>query len=274
MQSRELSIAELQDIQSEPDPRHITIDRVGIRGLRLPVLVRMKASGLQPTIATATCTVELPHHHKGTHMSRFVELLNEDKLILDATGLRDLLAKLRARLDAPRAQADFRFPFFTEKLAPITGAKGFMDYTVTLAGDISAHAAEITATVSVPVTTLCPCSKAISVHGAHNQRGVVDFSVRAAVPLWIEDLIVMVESSASSELYSLLKRPDEKAVTERAFLNPVFVEDLVRNLASQADAHPDISWYRIEAENFESIHNHNAYALIERAKDRQGPDPR
>ncbi len=267
MQARESSVEDLQDIQSESDHRGITIDRVGIKGLRMPVRVRTKTGELQSSIAAVTLTVELPPHHKGTHMSRFVELLNGACPPLDAAGVRELLKVLRQRLESPRAQAKFTFPFFTEKMAPISAVVGLMDYNVILDGSSDETGAQITTSVVVPVTTLCPCSKAISVHGAHNQRGEVTFSVRSDDGLNIEDLITMAESSASSELYSVLKRPDEKAVTERAFLNPVFVEDLVRNLAMQANAHPGIEWYRIEAENFESIHNHNAYAVIERQRD-------
>ena len=266
MQLRESPDEDLQDIQSEADDRRIVLDRVGIKGLRLPVKVRMKGGGLQASVGTVTLTVELPGSQKGTHMSRFVELLNGACPPLDADGVRKVLRDLRLRLGASRAQADFAFPFFSEKFAPVTRAQGFMDYNVILSGEADATLERVTTKVSVPVTTLCPCSKAISVHGAHNQRGEVAFSVRSEKVIPIEDLIVMAESSASSELYSVLKRLDEKAVTERAFLNPVFVEDLVRNLAVQADAHPDIAWYRIEAENFESIHNHNAYALLERTR--------
>ena len=268
MQLREPLVEDLQDIQAESDDRRIVIDRVGIKGLRLPVNVRAKSGKLQPTVAVVTLTVELPETHKGTHMSRFVELLNESCPPLDHAGLCQVLVDLRERLHIARAQAEFIFPYFAEKFAPVTRAVGLMDYNVTLAGNIDLMGTQVVTTVSVPVTTLCPCSKAISVHGAHNQRGEVKFSVRSNAGAFIEDLIAMAENSASSELYSLLKRPDEKAVTERAFLNPVFVEDLVRNLALLAEARPEIEWYRIEAENFESIHNHNAYAVIERTKKR------
>ncbi len=268
MQARESLVEDLQDIQAESDDRRIAIDRVGIKGLRLPVKVRTKSGTLQPSVAMVSLTVELPETHKGTHMSRFVELLNTNCPPLDHSGLRQVLFDLQQRLHTGRAQAEFIFPYFMEKSAPVTGAVGLMDYNVSLTGEINAARLKVVTTVSVPVTTLCPCSKAISVHGAHNQRGEVKFSVRSENGTTIEDLTAMAENSASSELYSLLKRPDEKAVTERAFLNPVFVEDLVRNLALQADAHPEIEWYRIEAENFESIHNHNAYAVIERTKKR------
>lgn len=265
MQFRSPPTPDIQDVQGQPDHREITIDRVGIKNLRMPVRVQTKG-GIQASIATVTLTVQLPHGQKGTHMSRFVELLNENCPVLDAAGLRALLEDLKGRLSAPAAHALFAFPFFTEKHAPVTQIQGFMDYNIVLEGRSDSEFQDIVTTVVVPVTTLCPCSKAISVHGAHNQRGEVKFSVRTEQPMWIEDLVTMVEASASSELYSVLKRPDEKAVTERAFLHPVFVEDLVRNLASAADGHPEITWYRIEAENFESIHNHNAYALIERSR--------
>jgi len=173
--------------------------------------------------------------------------------------------ELLERLDAERAHIVIRFPFFLAKPAPETGAVGLMDYEVTFEVDASRDQCDFVLTVEVPVTTLCPCSKAISARGAHNQRGVVTFAVRFGEPIWIEDLVRLVESCASSELYSLLKRPDEKNVTERAYDNPVFVEDLVRNVAAKANAQANIVWYRVEAENFESIHNHNAYAMIEKA---------
>ncbi len=255
----------LKDTQSEPDDRQIAIDRVGVRALRYPMQVRDKAREVQHTIATAALTVDLPHHFKGTHMSRFVEVLNEFGPELHVDNIRAILHELTVRLDSECAHVDFEFPFFLAKAAPVTGAVGMMDYTARFAATLEKGVVDFVVTAIVPVTTLCPCSKAISAHGAHNQRGQVTFSIRFTKPVWIEDMIRLVEDSASSELYSLLKRPDEKAVTERAYENPVFVEDLVRNIAARANGNPDITWYRIEAENFESIHNHNAYALIERA---------
>ncbi len=257
----------LKDTQNEPDHRQIPIDRVGVRALRYPMQIRDKAREVQHTIATAALTVDLPHHFKGTHMSRFVEVLSEFGPELHVDNIHTILHELTARLDSESAHVDFEFPFFLTKLAPVTRAVGMMDYTARFSATLEKGAIDFILTVIVPVTTLCPCSKAISSHGAHNQRGQVTFSVRFRHPIWIEDLIRLVENSASSELFSLLKRPDEKAVTERAYENPVFVEDLVRNIAARSDAVPDITWYRIEAENFESIHNHNAYALIERKKD-------
>jgi GTP cyclohydrolase I len=258
----------LKDTQNEPDHRRIAIDRVGVKALRYPLCIRDKARETQHTIATCALTVDLPHHFKGTHMSRFVEVLNEFGPELHVDNIRKLLGDLVARLDAKNAHIDFEFPFFLEKLAPVTRAAGMMDYTVRFAATMEEGRIDFVVTVIVAVTTLCPCSKAISAQGAHNQRGQVVFSVRFQQFIWVEDLIRMVEISASNELYSLLKRPDEKAVTEHAYENPVFVEDLVRNVAERADAHEDITWYQVEAENYESIHNHNAYARIERTKPR------
>jgi GTP cyclohydrolase I len=256
----------LVDTQSQADYRNLPIDRVGVKNLRYPIQIRDKTHEIQSTIATVALTVDLPHHYKGTHMSRFVEVLNAHGPMLHVDNIRDILARLTERLDSEQAHVDFEFPFFLEKQAPVTGATGLMDYNVRFAATTDKGTIDFVVTVIVPVTTLCPCSKAISARGAHNQRGQVTFSVRFHHPIWIEDLIRLVESSASCELYSLLKRPDEKAVTERAFDTPVFVEDLVRNIAVRCETDPNITWYRAEAENFESIHNHNAYALIEKDK--------
>jgi len=255
---------DLKDTQNEPDFRRIAIDRVGVKNLRFPIQIRDKAHSIQNTVSTVALTVDLPHHYKGTHMSRFVEVLNEHGAILHVDNIKSITEKLLVRLNSESAHVHFEFPFFLEKQAPATGAVGLMDYEVQFDATISKKGYEFLLTVGVPVTTLCPCSKAISVSGAHNQRGKVTLSLRSVKPIWIEDLIQMVESCASCELYSLLKRPDEKLVTERAYNNPVFVEDLVRNIASHANRDSNIVWYRVEAENFESIHNHNAYALIEK----------
>ncbi len=259
-----LSSAALKDTQSERDHRRIAIDRVGVKNLRYPMQVRDKARKVQSTIANVSLTVDLPHHYKGTHMSRFIEVLNERGPILHVDSIKDILRELLERLDSQQAHADFEFPFFLEKKAPVSGAVGLMDYTVRFNATLNKGEFDFVLTVIAPVTTLCPCSKAISSAGAHNQRGVVTFAIRFQKPIWIEDLIHLIESCASSELFSVLKRPDEKAVTERAYQNPVFVEDLVRNIAARSNLDPNITWYRIEAENFESIHNHNAYALIEK----------
>jgi len=255
----------LKDTQNEPDHRRIAIDRVGVRGLRYPIKVLDKANETQSTIACVSLTVDLPHHYKGTHMSRFIEVLNEHGPVFHVEKIRTVASELLSRLDAQKAHIDFEFPFFLEKKAPVTGAAGLMDYTVRFSATLEKKEFDFVLTVVVPVTTLCPCSKAISARGAHNQRGHVTYSIRYRKPIWIEDLVRLVESCASSGLFSLLKRPDEKAVTERAYDNPVFVEDLVRSIAARSNAEPNITWFRVEAENFESIHNHNAYALIEKA---------
>ena len=260
-------IQHLKDTQNEPDTRGIAIDRVGVKGLRYPMSLRDQARQTQHTIATVALTVDLPHHFKGTHMSRFVEVLNEFGPELHVDNIHTILRELTTRLHSECAHVDFEFPFFLTKHAPVTKAAGLMDYTVRFSATIAQGAIDFVTTLLVPVTTLCPCSKAISAHGAHNQRGLVTFSVRSRTPIWIEDLIRLVEDSASSELYSLLKRPDEKAVTERAYENPVFVEDLVRTIAARANREPNITWYCVEAENFESIHNHNAYAKVEKQKE-------
>lgn len=261
----------LRDTQNEPDARQLPIDRVGVKALRYPIQVRDKDHAIQSTVATVQLTVDLPHHHKGTHMSRFVEVLNSHGPVLHVDNIRDILEQLTHRLNSDCAHVDFEFPFFLEKKAPVTGAAGLIDYTARFSATLDtrnsgsgAGTMDFVLTVIVPVTTLCPCSKAISASGAHNQRGHVTLAVRFGKPIWIEDLVRLVEDSASCELYSLLKRPDEKAVTERAYENPVFVEDLVREVALRCEADKNILWYRVEAENFESIHNHNAYALIEK----------
>jgi GTP cyclohydrolase IB len=197
-------------------------------------------------------------------MSRFIEVLHEHGSIIQVENIEVILRHLQRRLHAQQAHIDIEFPYFIEKRAPVTGALGLMDYTVRFTATANHDDLDFLVTVIVPVTTLCPCSKAISERGAHNQRSKVTFGVRFTEPIWIEDLLRMVELSASSELYSLLKRPDEKAVTEHAYAHPVFVEDLVRNIAARANTDARIAWYRVEAENFESIHNHNAYAMIEK----------
>ena len=256
---------ELKDTQNEPDDRNIAIDRVGVKDLKFPIEIRDKArDATQHTVATVSLAVDLPHHYKGTHMSRFVEVLNSHGPVLDVHSISEIPRELLERLEAQRAHIEFRFPFFLEKIAPVSEAGGLMDYEVVFEIDATRGEQDFILTVVVPVTTLCPCSKAISARGAHNQRGNVTYSVRFREPIWIEDLVQLVERCASSELYSLLKRPDEKHVTEVAFDNPVFVEDLVRNVAAASDDQDDITWYRVEAENFESIHNHNAYAVIEK----------
>jgi GTP cyclohydrolase I len=255
---------DLPDTQGEADTRNLAIDRVGVRGLSFPVQIRELGGGLQHTVATVSLSVDLPARHKGTHMSRFVEALNSHGTVLDVRHIAGLPTELLRRLPARRAHVEFRFPFFIAKAAPVSGAAGLMDYQATFEVEATARRTRFTLHVEVPVATLCPCSKAISERGAHNQRGVVRLSVRfARKPVFIEELVRLVEDSASCELYSVLKRPDEKEVTERAYDNPVFVEDVVRNVAERTAHHRQISWFRVEAENFESIHNHQAFAVIE-----------
>ncbi len=258
----------LTDTQNQPDSRNLAIDRVGVKALRYPVKIRDKENAEQSTVATVSMAVDLPKEYKGTHMSRFVEVLNSHGPVLDVHSISAIPKELLDRLDAQRAHVEFRFPFFLKKAAPVTGKEGMIDYEVIFDIDTTSEETDFEVTVLVPVTTLCPCSKAISARGAHNQRGIVTFSVKFSKdPIWVEDLIRLVESCASCELYSVLKRPDEKHVTEEAYDNPVFVEDLVRNVAAASDKQESIAWYRVEAENFESIHNHNAYAVIEKAGD-------
>jgi GTP cyclohydrolase I len=254
----------LTDCQSQGDERRIRIDKVGVRGLRYPIEVRDKSVQTQHTIATFNLMVDLPAHFKGTHMSRFVEVLNSHGRLVHVENIPTMLRELQCRLNAEVAHIELEFPYFIEKQAPVTGAKGLVDYLARF--EAAAHHSEVTFTVTVvvPITTLCPCSKAISEYGAHNQRGYVTLSARGISTLWIEDLVAVVETSASSEIFSLLKRPDEKAVTERAYDNPVFVEDLVRNVALRLNENPAITWYKVEAENMESIHNHSAYACVEK----------
>ena len=264
MESGRRQRAKLHDKQSERDYRELPIDKVGVRGLRFPVQVRDKARSLQNTIATIGMYVDLPKEFKGTHMSRFIEVLHGHGSVVHVENITDILYAMQEKLKAATAHLEMEFPFFLVKKAPVSGRESVMDYTARF--DAAAYGREIDFVLSVQaaVTTLCPCSKAIARFGAHNQRGVVTVQIRSRRAIWIEDLISIIESSASSELYSLLKRQDEKAVTERAYENPVFVEDLVRNVALRLNAHPEVSWYKVEAENYESIHNHNAYACIEK----------
>jgi GTP cyclohydrolase IB len=255
---------DLEDKQSERDHRELRIDKVGVRGLRFPVQVRDKAKALQDTVAVVGMYVDLPKEFKGTHMSRFLEVLNSHGNVIHVDNIPEILYSMQEKFRSDTAHLEMEFPYFMVKRAPVSGYAGVMDYTARFDATACGKEIDFLLSVQVGVTTLCPCSKAISRHGAHNQRGIVTVQIRSRKSVWIEDLIGMVESSASSELYSLLKREDEKAVTERAYENPVFVEDLVRNVALKLNAHSDVTWYKVEAENFESIHNHNAYACIEK----------
>ncbi len=256
--------AHLHDKQSERDHRELRIDKVGVRGLQFPIQIRDKAHSIQNTVATIGMYVDLPKEFKGTHMSRFIEVLNAHGNVVHVENITDILYAMQQKLRAASAHLEMEFPFFLIKQAPVSGQESVMNYTARFDATACGKEIDFVLTVIAGVTTLCPCSKAISKYGAHNQRGTVTVQVRSRQAVWIEDLIALVEGSASSELYSLLKRQDEKVVTERAYENPVFVEDLVRNVALKLNAHPDVTRYKVEAENYESIHNHNAYACIEK----------
>jgi GTP cyclohydrolase I len=256
--------SKLHDKQSEPDYRELRIDKVGVRGLRFPITVRDKQRTVQNTVATIGMFVDLPKEFKGTHMSRFIEVLNAHGNVIHVENINDILFAMQDKFSAATSHLEIEFPYFMVKKAPVTGMEGVMDYVARFDAAACHKEIDFILTVKARVTTLCPCSKAIASYGAHNQRGDVTVQIRSRKAVWIEDLIGVIESSASSELYALLKRQDEKAVTERAYDNPVFVEDLVRNVAVKLNAHPDVTWYKVEAENHESIHNHNAYACIEK----------
>jgi GTP cyclohydrolase I len=251
------------DVQNRKDHRNIEIQKVGIKNIRYPITVLDKGNGTQTTVASINMYVNLPHHFKGTHMSRFIEVLNahRDEMNLRRFGL--ILDKLRQALKAQSAHLEVSFPYFIEKRAPVSGARGLMEYTCQFIGSVGKRR-DFLVGVLVPVTTLCPCSKEISNRGSHNQRGLVSVKVWFSKFFWIEDLIQVVEDSASCDVYAILKRPDEKFVTERAYDNPAFVEDVVRNVATRLDENPNFEGYSIEAENFESIHNHSAYAYVEK----------
>ncbi|MBA1444474.1 MAG: GTP cyclohydrolase FolE2 [Chromatiales bacterium] len=257
---------QIADVQSSEDTRRIAIDKVGIKDIRHPVRIKDRSEGEQHTIANFNMYVNLPHNFKGTHMSRFVEILNSHDYEITVESFKVMLTEMAERLEAESGHIDMSFPFFINKTAPVSNVQSLLDYDVTLIGEIHRGAANIDIKVVVPVTSLCPCSKKISDRGAHNQRSHVTIQARTRGFIWIEEIIDMVEQEASCELFGLLKRPDEKHVTERAYDNPKFVEDMVRDVAVRLNNEDRISAYVIESENFESIHNHSAYALIERDK--------
>jgi len=254
----------IEDVQNTEDTRRIGIDRVGIKSIRHPVRFRQRDGGTQPTVAVFDMYVNLSHDQKGTHMSRFLEILNQELEELDIRSFTQVVADMTARLEAERGFIEARLPFFVRKKAPVTGAASFLDYEVALSGEWSAVGSALWLKVAVPVTSLCPCSKKISDYGAHNQRSHVTLTVRTRDLVWPEDLIDLIERQASCEIYGLLKRADEKYVTERAYNNPKFVEDIVRDIANVLNQDEGILCYKLETENFESIHNHSAYATIEK----------
>lgn len=254
------------DIQNQKDDRNIDIKKVGVKGIKYPITVLDRAHGTQQVNAAINMYVNLPHHFKGTHMSRFVEILNEYRGEVNIKTLRIILEKAREKLRAESSHMEIGFPYFIEKTAPISGAKSLMEYYCRFWGKNQASKTDILVGVTVPVTTVCPCSKEISNAGAHSQRSMVTVKVRFKKFFWIEDIIKYVETSASGEVFSLLKRADEKYVTEKGYENPMFVEDVVRNVAECLNGNDNFTWYSIEAENFESIHNHNAYAYVEKER--------
>jgi GTP cyclohydrolase IB len=256
----------IPDVQSSADTRRIAIDRVGIKSIRHPVRVRDRNGGVQHTVAHFNMYVHLPHNFKGTHMSRFVEILNVHEGEISVESFEPMLRHMVERLEAQSGHVEMTFPYFVNKAAPVSGVKSLLDYEVTFVGDIVEGEYRFTMKVVVPVTSLCPCSKKISDYGAHNQRSHVTITATTEGFVWIEDLVRIAEDQASCELYGLLKRPDEKYVTERAYDNPKFVEDLVRDVATVLNNDDRVLAYVVESENFESIHNHSAYALIERDK--------
>jgi GTP cyclohydrolase IB len=256
----------MPDVQSTPDTRQIPIQRVGVKGVRHPLTVRTQAGEVQPTVGTWNLDVHLPAEQKGTHMSRFVALLEENKAPLEQATFRTMLAAMLEKLEAEAGRIEVSFPYFVNKTAPVSGVQSLLDYEVTLTGDARNGATRLFLKVLVPVTSLCPCSKKISQYGAHNQRSHVTINAELTGDVAVEELVRIAEEEASCELWGLLKRPDEKFVTERAYENPKFVEDLVRDVAQRLNADERIVAYSLEAENFESIHNHSAYAVIERDK--------
>jgi GTP cyclohydrolase I len=266
----------LSDIQNRRDHRNISIDKVGVKNIRYPITVLDQTHGGQQTVANINMYVNLPKEmyvnlpkeFKGTHMSRFIEILNEYHGEIHIRNFAAILETMKNRLQAESAHLEITFPYFIEKKSPVSSASGLMEYGCRLGGSLSGEQGhDLVAEISVPITTVCPCSKEISDYGAHNQRGIVRLAVRFKRFVWLEELIQIVEAEASCEVYSVLKRPDEKYVTEKAHQNPKFVEDVVRDIASRLEEDPNITWYSVDSENFESIHNHSAYAFIERYKE-------
>ncbi len=263
-------VQHLEDVQNRADGRNVALDQVGVSDLRYPIRVLDRESGTQDTVATFSMSVNLPHHVKGTHMSRFLEVLNRHRGEVTMRTLPGILEDLRERLEAAGARIEVSFPYFLERKAPVSEATGLMDYECSFVGELRSDAeADFVLGVKVPVTTLCPCSKAISDYGAHNQRGYVEMEVRSrraeGLPgvIWIEELVEIAELSASAPVYPLLKRPDERYVTMQAHDNPTFVEDVVRSVAIRLREDERVAWFRIRAENQESIHNHSAFACVE-----------
>ncbi|WP_437840074.1 GTP cyclohydrolase FolE2 [Sorangium sp. So ce1153] len=272
----------MEDVQGRRDARGIPINQAGVSDLAYPIVVLDRAHERQHTIAKISMSVGLPHDFKGTHMSRFIEVLEEHRGEVTVRTLPRILRALRERLHAETAQVKVVFPYFLERRAPVSGACGLIDYECSLTGETSGTSEDFVLGVRVPVTTLCPCSKAISDYGAHNQRTYVTIEVRGTSPtpdpsnfIWIEELVEVAEASASAPVYPLLKRPDERHVTMQAYDNPAFVEDVVRDVALKLQEDPRVAWFRVHAKSDESIHNHSAFAQVEQARSgRQEPPQR
>lgn len=260
------AVEEIADVQSSADTRHIAIDKVGIKDIRHPVVVGDRSGGVQHVVANFNMYVNLPHNFKGTHMSRFIEILNQHEREISVKSFKEMLTEMTSLLDAESGHIEMTFPYFVNKTAPVSGVQSLLDYDATFIGEIHGNRPEMAIKLVVPVTSLCPCSKKISDYGAHNQRSHVTVTVKTKDFIWMEELIDIVEEEASCQLYGLLKRPDEKHVTEYAYNNPKFVEDMVRDVAARFNADSRITAYTVESENFESIHNHSAYAMIEKVK--------
>ena len=260
----------MRDVQSQDDDRRIPIDKVGVNDLRYPITVLDRDHSVQHTIATLTLSVSLPHHFKGTHMSRFIEILNEHRGEVTMRTLPTILHSMKKRLEAESAHVEVYFPYFLERSAPVSEASALVDYECYFRGNSNGTQDDFVVGVKVPVTSLCPCSKAISDYGAHNQRGQITIEVRSLPTeggeptiIWIEELIEIAERSASAPVYALLKRADERHVTMQAYDNPVFVEDMVRNAAARLQSDDRVSWFSVHVVNDESIHNHGAFAQLE-----------
>nr|WP_096527741.1 GTP cyclohydrolase FolE2 [Candidatus Nitrosoglobus terrae] len=256
----------MEDVQAKADKRKIAINKVGIKGIRHPVRISDRSGERQHTVANFNMYVGLPHHLKGTHMSRFIEILNQQEWEITIQSFKKMLQEMTYYLQADSGYIEMDFPYFIAKQAPVSKIKSLMDYQVTFIGEANQNKQQVVIKIIVPVTSLCPCSKKISDYGAHNQRSHITVTARVKGFIWIEDIIDLVEEEASCEIYSLLKRPDEKYVTEQAYDNPKFVEDMVRDIAARLNPDDRILAYRVESENFESIHNHSAYAIIEQDK--------
>jgi GTP cyclohydrolase I len=254
----------MTDVQSRKDERQIEIQKVGVKHVRYPVTVLDRRNRTQATVATINMYADLPHDFKGTHMSRFIEVVNRYYVDISMHNFMDMLEEIRHSLDARRAYAEVSFPYFIEKKAPVSGERSMMGYTCEYIGEVGDRRRHFYVGVEVPITTVCPCSLEISEQGAHNQRGIVRVKLLFSKFFWIEDVISIIEQSGSSEVYTLLKREDEKYITERAFDRPLFVEDVVREVTRKLENRGEFPWFSVEAENFESIHNHSAYAYVER----------